>query len=108
MGALPTPKSSPLSKEPLLIKEKVDALVFKMQKDKHYSPTRGQLEEFAEMILNYIDKYHAKISHHNSYLKAAVIDLTEVPVMAPQMQHVAFLTALKDASHELELFISCL
>jgi hypothetical protein len=107
MGALPTPKPSPLTREAQKIKDHIDALVAKMQKNSSYTPTRGQLEDQAELIIDFINDNHAKTSPHESYLKAAVIDLTEVPEMAPQMQRIAFLTALKDASHELELFLSC-
>lgn len=108
MGALPTPKNSPLAREAQKIKGEIDALIQKMQKEAKFAPTRAQLEEHAEAVIDYINDHHAKISAHESYLKAAVIDLTEVPQMAPQMQRIAFLTALKDASHEMGLFISCL
>lgn len=108
MGALPVPKSTPLSREAQKIKGKIDALITKMQKESKFNPTRGQLDEYAELILNYIDDNHSKVAPYKSYLKAAIIDLTEVPEMAPQMQRIAFLTALKDSSHEIELFLSCL
>lgn len=107
MGALPTPKSTPLTKSIIKIKSHIDELILKMQKNPNFTPTRNQVEENAEKIIDYMDKNHDQISSHESYLKAAVIDLTEVPVMAPQMQRISFLTALKDASHELELFLSC-
>jgi hypothetical protein len=108
MGALPAPKPSPLAREAQKIKGKIDALIAKMEKDATFSPKREQLEEHAEWIIDYINNNHAKTAPHESYLKAAVIDLTEVPEMAPQMQRIAYLTALKDASHEMELFLSCL
>jgi hypothetical protein len=108
MGALPAPKSSPLAREAQKIKARVDALIAKMQKDSKLLPTRDQLEECAELIIDYINDNHSNIVSHESYLKAAVIDLTEVPEMTPQMQRIAVLTALKDTSHELELFLSCL
>jgi len=108
MGALPVPKSTPLAREAQKIKGKVDALITKMQKEPQFTPTRDQLEEYAELVIDYINDHHSKTAPHESYLKAAVIDLTEVPEMAPQMQRIAYLTALKDASHEMELFLSCL
>ena len=107
MSALPSPKPSPLTKEAQKIKSRIDALIAKMQKDPNFSPPREQLEETAELIIDFINNNHSKTAPHESYLKAAIIDLTEVPVMAPQMQRISFLTALKDASHELELFLSC-
>lgn len=107
MNALPTPKSSPLVKKIQKIKGDIDIMISKMQKEPQFTPTRAQLEEFAEEIMDFRGKNRAAVAPHENYLKAAVIDLTEVPVMAPQMQRIAFLTALKDASHEVELFLSC-
>lgn len=107
MCALPTPKSSPITREVSKIKGKIDVLITKMQNDAKVTPTRSQLEDYAESLLSFIDRYHEEVAEHKSYLKAAIIDLTEVPQMAPQMQRIAFLTALKDASHEIELFLSC-
>jgi hypothetical protein len=108
MAALPAPKPSPLAKEAQKIKGKIDTLMAKMHHETNFSPTRSQLEEYAGSIIDYIHNHHAKVAPHEFHLKAAVIDLTEIPEMAPQMQRIAFLTALKDASHELELFLSCL
>ncbi len=107
MGVLPTPKPVPHTKEALKLKSRIDALITKMQKDEKFTPTREQLEEIAEDMIDYISKNHFKITPHDSYLKAAVVDLTEVPVMAPQMQRISFLIALKDTSHEMDLFLSC-
>jgi hypothetical protein len=107
MGALPTPKSTPHTKEAQKIKARVDDLIAKMQNDEKFTPTRDQLEDIAETMIDFISKNHFKITPHDTYLKAAVIDLTEVPVMAPQMQRISFLTALKDGSREIDLFLSC-
>ena len=107
MCALPTPKSSPLARKAQKIKGILDDLIHKMQKDPRFTPTRDQMEDHAETIIDFINKNHSEISPHQTYLKAAVIDLTEVPVMDPQMQRIAFLAALKDASREMDLFLSC-
>ncbi|MGC1878883.1 MAG: hypothetical protein WA678_05880 [Rhabdochlamydiaceae bacterium] len=108
MGALPVPKSSPLVKETQKIKSRIDTLITKMQRDTNFTPTREQLEEIADTVIDFINDKHSKTAPHESYLKAVVIDLTEVPVMTAQMQRISFLTALKDASHEMDLFLSCL
>jgi|HubBroStandDraft_4_1064222.scaffolds.fasta_scaffold310242_1 hypothetical protein len=105
--AVPAPKLPPQAKAAQKIKSRVDTLITKMQNNETFTPTREQLEDIAETTLDYISKNHFEITPHDSYLKAAVIDLTEVPVMAPQMQRISFLVALKDASHEMELFLSC-
>lgn len=107
MCALPAPRLTPLTKKALKIKNDIDSLIMKMQKNPNFSPTRAQLEDSAEDLLEYIRKNHSETAAHQTYLKAAIIDLTEVPEMAPQMQRISFMTALKDASHELELFLSC-
>jgi len=107
MCALPTPKSSALVKKAQKIKSEIDSLITKMQKDSHFTPTRELVEDFAKSIIDFIDTNHSEIGSHLKYLKAAVINLTEVPIMAPQMQRIAFHTALKDASHEMDLFLSC-
>ncbi len=106
--ALPSPKASPLAKQAWKIKDQIDAMIAKMQKNEKYTPSRDELEAHAEAILNYIDHQHTKIEPFKSHLKAAVIDLTEVPEMAPEMQRIAYLTSLKAASQSMELFLSCL
>jgi hypothetical protein len=108
MASLPTPKPSPLAREAQQIKDQVDTMIQKMQKNEKFSPKRENLDELGELIIDYIAKNHTKAIAHHSYLKGAVIDLTEVPEMAPQMQRIAYLTALKDASHQIELYLSCL
>lgn len=107
MGAVPASKLANLAKEAQKVKGHVDALITKMKKDEHFTPTRDQLEEYAEMLIDFINRNHAKTAPFESHLKAAIIDLTEVPEMHPQMQRIAFQTALKDASQKLGLFISC-
>jgi hypothetical protein len=107
MCALPAPKPSAYTKEAVKIKGRVDILIDKMKKDEKFTPSRKELENIAETMLDFISKNHFKITPHDNYLKAAVIDLTEVPVMAPQMQRISFLIAMKDASHEMGLFLSC-
>ncbi len=107
MSALPTPKSSPLVKQVQKIKSEIEAVISKMQKDPKFTPTREQLEGFAEEIMDFREKNRKAVAPHETYLKAAVIDLTEVPVMAPQMQRISFLTSLKDSLHEIDLFLSC-
>ena len=102
MPAMP----SPLGKKVMKIKTRVDNITLKMQKNPSYTPTRNDLEECAEQLIDFINDNHAQTLPLESYLKAAIIDLTEVPEMAPQMQRISFLTALKDASNELNLFIS--
>jgi regulator of sigma D len=107
MGPLPAPKPAAHTKEALKLKSRIDTLITKMQKDEKFAPTREQLEDIAEDMIDFISKNHFQITPHDSYLKAAVVNLTEVPVMAPQMQRISFLIALRDTSREMDLFLSC-
>lgn len=108
MAALPTPQSSPRVKEMLKIRIEIEEILTKAQNNAKWSPTREQLESCAERLLDYIIRHDASIESIKSYLKAAVIDLTEIPRMAPQMQRIATLTAIKSALHEIDRFLSCL
>lgn len=107
-AAYPQPAKGPKDAawaEAQKIKDRVDAIIHKMQKEAHFTPTRELLEEYAEQILTFINKYHSSIAPYERYLKSAVIDLTEVPEMAPQMQRISFLTSLRDASKNLLSFL---
>lgn len=110
MGAMqsqPMREPSPLAREAQKIKAKVDNVLAKMLKEPNFMPTREMLGEFAQEIIYFASRNHEKTMKHESYLKAAIIDLTEVPEMSPQMQRIAFQTCLKDASKELSTYISC-
>lgn len=82
-------------------------LIEKMEKESHYTPERKDLEAQAEHLIDFLNVYHEKAKPHKSHLKAAIIDLTEIPQMSHQMQRIAFLTALKDASIEIDRFLHC-
>ena len=108
MAAYPQPSKHPnpahIVEKALKIQEEIDKLIAKMQKSSDFTPTRDQLENCGEKIMEFINKNHAHIASHEHFLKAAIIDLTEVPEMAPQMQRISFLTSLKDASKNLHAF----
>ena len=107
MQAQPAKQPSPLFKKAQKIKGQIDNLISKMHKEPNYTPTQDLLDGYAESIIDFINDNHVKTAPYESYLKAAIIDLTEVPQMAPQMQRIAFLTALKDASKELDFYLGC-
>ncbi len=101
------PKASAIWAQAQKIKGDVDSLISKMQKQPEFTPTRSLLEDCAEELIHFINKNHKTIASYERYLKAAIIDLTETPEMAPQMQRIAFLTSLKDASKNLQEFLNC-
>ena len=79
----------------------------RIQKDAKFSPSRDNLDEIADQIIHICNIYHETIMPWDKHLKAAIIDLTEVPIiMGPEMQRFAFATALKDASESLNQFLS--
>ena len=90
-------ETSPFQKGLLEIKQKVDNTLEKMKKNPKYIPDRAELDQFSAKALDLIKKHHPE----QGTLLTAVIDLTEIPVMAPSMQRVAFETALKEASKNL-------
>jgi hypothetical protein len=98
---------SRVTKTAMKIKSNIDSIIEKMQRKQNYSPDRKDLEKCAKQLIDFINEEHEAVVAHQSYLKAAIIDLTEVPEMAPQMQRISFLTALRDASKNMDLFISC-
>lgn len=90
------------------IKMGIDGLISKIQRQTQFLPTRDEVEKFAVQVNDVIMKNRDKVRSFESYLKAAIIDLTEVPEMHPEMQRISFLTALRDASQKLQLFLdSC-
>lgn len=89
------------------IKTQVDKLISKMQKNSTFLPTRDEVEQYAVQINDLVVNNRQKVKQFESYLKAAIIDLTEVPDLHPQMQRIGFLTALRDASQKIQLFLDC-
>ena len=89
------------------IKSEVDNLISKIQKQSSYNPLRDDVEKYAVEINDVIMNYRNSVRQFESFLKAAIIDLTEIPEMHPQMQRISFVTALKDASQKLQLFLDC-
>ena len=108
MAATPSPKHSPLQTEVLKIKNQIDTMIAHMQRKNDYSPTRDDLEYCAEELITLLNKYKEKTAPNERFLKTAVIDLTEVPDMAPQMQRISFLTALRDASANIDQYLNSL
>lgn len=94
-------------KEAEKLKAKIDSLISKIQQDKHFNPSREEIGKHAKTLIDLMNQYHDQIYNHENFLKAALIDLTAIPEMEPQMQKLSFLTSLKEASKELQLFLKC-
>lgn len=105
MAAAPAPKHSRLHAEVLRIKNQIDTMISHMERKSNYTPTRDEIEFCAEELINFIAKNKAKIKADEHLLKTAIIDLTEVPEMSAELQRIAFLTAMRTASDNIETFL---
>jgi hypothetical protein len=101
------PRDSVIFQKAEKIKNQLDKLISKMQKEHSFLPSRDDVEQYAVQINDLVMNNREKVRQFESYLKAAIIDLTEVPDLHPQMQRIGFLTALKDASQKIQLFLDC-
>lgn len=88
------------------IKHQIDKTLEMMKKNRNFTPERAELDKLSKRTLELVQKYHPTMSPQQKTLLAAVVDLTEVPVMQPVMQRVAFETALKDASKNIQRFLN--
>lgn len=102
---LPRPKENPAYEDVLYIRDKIADILRKMDRKEKFVPTQKDLDKQAKQILVVINKYHTTIKPLETHLKAAIIDLTEIPSMHPTMQRIAVATALKDACKNLEDFL---
>ena len=66
---------------------------------------QDSLEQCAQEILSVINEHKEQVIKTESYLKNAIIDLTEVPYMQEEMQKIACEVALKAAIKNLEYFL---
>jgi hypothetical protein len=100
------PKPTPLNKGLEQVKQHIDEILQKMKKDPKFLPKQTELDAYSNQVVQLIQNYHPKITPEQKNLLAAVIDLNEVPLMHPQMQRIAFETALREASKNLEHYLT--
>ena len=107
------PKPSELNNKAQKIKAEIDSLIHQMDQEPHFTPKLATLEQFAEELIDLINHCPLKIANRDQalkssvekHIKAAIIDLTEIPTMAPTMQRIAYYAGLKDASKNIALFL---
>src|SRR5437879_2849819 len=99
------PKATPLHKGLQNIKEEIDRIIAKMQRSMEFLPDRAELDAFSAKAVQLIQQYHPKMPADQKLILNAVIDLTEIPIMHPKMQRLAYQTALKEASNNLGEFL---
>ena len=98
--------ASPSHREILSLRDALSAIHEKMKTQGSYCPTVQELDLHAKKIIHFIDKFHKEIDKTKAHLKNAIIDLTEIPIMHPQMQRVAIQTAIKVACDNIDKFCS--
>lgn len=84
----------------------LDSLLGKLSKASDVPHLQQDIEASAKQIISIINAEHSKIVKLESYLKNAIIDLTEIPVMQPEMQKIAFQAGIKAAIDNLQLFLA--
>jgi hypothetical protein len=104
--AAPAPKHSRLHVEVLKVKNQIDTMISHMERKSNYTPTRDEVEFCAEELIDFMARHKPKIKADERHLKIAIIDLTEIPEMSADLQRIAFLTALRTASTNIDLFLS--
>ena len=87
------------------IMETLTILLSKISKANDYPALQEEMDRCAKEIISIIGESHSKIVKIESYLKNALIDLTEIPHMQPEMQKIAFQVGIKAAIDNLKLFI---
>lgn len=97
---------SPSRREILVIREDLHKMWEKMKKQESFCPNVQELDKQAERIIKFIDKNHKEVEKTKPHLKDAIIDLTEIPLMHPQLQRMAILTAIKIACDNIDKFCS--
>lgn len=94
----------PSHREILVIFEELHQMLDKMKKKESFCPLVQELDKYAQKIDKFLKKHHKEIESTRAPLNTAIIDLTEIPLMHPQMQRVAIQTALKVACENIEKF----
>ncbi len=85
--------------------EVLEQLLTTLSKSKDFPTLQQGIDQCAKDLIGITAKYHTQISKYESYLKNAIIDLTEVPHMQPQMQKIAFEVAIGAAIKNLHSFL---
>ncbi|MBX9924110.1 MAG: hypothetical protein K2Y01_08375 [Rhabdochlamydiaceae bacterium] len=96
----------PIQKQVQVLADRLNELFANLSRNKDYPALQGEIDSCAKEIISITHTHYEKIGNLISYLKNAIIDLTEVPYMHPQMQKIAFEVAIQAAIKNLESFIS--
>ena len=96
---------SPIGQKVHHVIDQLETLLTTLAKNKDSPALQEGIDTCAKDIIAISTKHHKEISKYESYLKNAIIDLTEVPHMQPQMQRIAFEVAIRAALKNLQSFL---
>jgi hypothetical protein len=95
----------PIQKEIQAIHDRLDKLLTELSKNKDYPPLQGEIDDCAKKIMNIGNTHYEKLGQFMPHFKNAIVDLTEVPFMHPEMQKIAFEVAIQAAMKNLDIFL---
>ena len=95
----------PIYKKVSTIKDKLNQLLIELSKSEDIPTLQNKIDQNAKELLALVSENHKTIFKTESYLKNAIIDLTEVPYMQPQMQKIAFEVAIRASIKNLGAFL---
>jgi hypothetical protein len=87
------------------VMDQLETLLTTLSKNKDCPTLQQGIDQCAKDIISISTKHHKEIAKYESFLKNAIIDLTEVPHMQPQMQRIAFEVAITAALTNLQSFL---
>ncbi len=96
----------PIYKEVSDIIVQMNQLILELSKNKDIPTLQSKIDQGAKDLMTIVSANHTTLFKTESYIKNAIIDLTEVPYMQPQMQRIAFEVAIRAAIKNLESFLA--
>jgi len=102
----PEKKEHPAHEKIQQIADRLEALLHKTEKTTQFIMPQTEIDACAREVIDIINQYHASIYKFESYLKNAIIDLTEIPYMQPHVQKISFEISVRAALNNLQAFLT--
>jgi len=101
----PEGQQGPVYTDVYNIMDRLNHLLTQIAKSDDVPTLQNEIDLCAKDLLSVVTTHRDTIAKTESFLKNAIIDLTEVPYMQVQMQKIAFEVAIKAAIKNLESFL---
>ncbi len=95
----------PICTEVYNIMDRLNQLLLDLSQSDDVPSLQNSINQCAKDLLLVINTHRDAIAKTESFLKNAIIDLTEVPYMQVQMQKIAFEVAIRASVKNLESFL---